>query len=323
MRISIITVCLNSVKTIEKAIKSVVCQEIEDLEYIIIDGGSNDGTVNVIKKYEDYITYWVSEKDNGIYNAMNKGLKRATGEVIGILNSDDWYDNKTLKEVKKIFDKNQDIGVLFGNIILVDIEGNQKVHKYPSFNTLWYKMSLGHPATFVKKSIYDEYGLFDEKFKIAADYELMYRFWDYKVKFSHYDTVFTYFRTSGISSTSTRICKNETYEICKKNINDLLMKKSLELNNLRCDKPLYIWGIGNKGKFFLGLIKKSGIEVTGIFDNDKDKEGMTYDGIIVQRFISFDTFNDIQIIVSIKDGYDDVRNEIESNNGCLAEIDCV
>ncbi|WP_049895872.1 glycosyltransferase [Oribacterium sp. NK2B42] len=348
MRISIITVCLNSVNTIEKTINSVICQGIEDLEYIIIDGGSKDGTVDVIKKYEDFITYWVSEKDYGIYNAMNKGLKQATGEVIGLLNSDDWYNYKTLKEVERIFDKNKDIGVIFGNIILVDKEGNHIVNKYPSFNTLWYQMSIGHPATFVKKNVYDEYGLFDEKFKIAADYELIYRLWKSKVKFLHYDSVFTYFRTSGISSTSISLCQNETYEICKKNINDFLMKKSLELNNLQSDKPIYIWGIGNKGKFFLGLLYSSGIKVTGIFDNDKDKEGTKYGEIIVQRFVTFYANNDIQIIVTIKDGYEDVRKEIESsckslryklfyyedilksyeemiesNNGCLTEIDDV
>ena len=346
MRISIITVCLNSVKTIEKTIRSVISQGIENLEYIIIDGGSNDGTVDVIRNYSNYITYWVSEPDSGIYNAMNKGLKHATGDVIGILNSDDWYEDRTIKIVESTFINNHDVEVLFGNITLVDLEGNQKAHENPSFSTLWYQMSVTHPATFVKKDIYEKYGTFNEHYKIAADYELMYRFWKSKVNFAHIDCIFTYFRTIGVSSTSTRICQNETDEICKKNLNVNLIKKSLDLNGLRCNAPIYIWGIGKKGKFFLDFLNTAGIKVTGIFDNDKSKEGLMYDDVIIQRYGKYNSINDIQIIITIKDGYYDVKNEIEnscrlckyqlfyyedflntygeliaSDNGCLVEID--
>ncbi len=313
MQISIITVCLNSVKTIEKAIQSVICQGIENLEYIIIDGGSNDGTVDVIRHYADYITYWVSEPDGGIYNAMNKGLEHITGDVIGILNSDDWYENEAIKLVESIFDNNHDIEVLFGNIMLVDIEGNQIVHENPAFSTLWYQMSVTHPATFVKKEVYEKYGKFNEYFRIAADYELMYRFWKSKVSFAHINSILTYFRTIGISSTSTRMCQYETYEICKQNYNDILIKKSIYLNDLRVDIPIYIWGIGEKGKFFFDFLNASGIKVAGIFDNDKSKEGLKYDDVIIQRFGKFNGANDIQIIVTIKDGYYDVKNEIEND----------
>ena len=107
MRISVITVCFNSKETLEQTIKSVVGQEYEDKEYIVIDGGSTDGTVDILKKYAEQIAFWLSEPDEGIYDAMNKGIKHATGDVIAFLNSDDWYEPDTLTRVAGYFLSNR------------------------------------------------------------------------------------------------------------------------------------------------------------------------------------------------------------------------
>ena len=103
MKITIITVCMNSVNTIEKTIRRVIEQEYSDLEYIVIDGGSTDGTLEVLRQYESYIDKWISEPDNGIYDAMNKGIELSTGEVIAFLNSDDWYEKDAIKIVENAF----------------------------------------------------------------------------------------------------------------------------------------------------------------------------------------------------------------------------
>lgn len=104
MKFSIVTVCLNSADTIRQTIESVVHQQNENIEYIIIDGGSTDGTVDIIKEYGDEISFWVSEKDNGLYDAMNKGIVKASGDVISLLNSDDWYEPNILERVKEYFE---------------------------------------------------------------------------------------------------------------------------------------------------------------------------------------------------------------------------
>lgn len=115
MRVSIITVCYNRVETIERAIRSVSKQGYEDMEYIIIDGGSTDGTVDIIKKYERDIAYWVSEKDDGIYEAMNKGLSHATGEIVAFLNSDDWYEENIISKIAQRFEDKK-VRILCGDV---------------------------------------------------------------------------------------------------------------------------------------------------------------------------------------------------------------
>lgn len=127
LKISIITVCLNSVKTIEQTIRSVIMQDYDNLEYIIIDGGSTDGTMDIIRKYENYFSYWISEPDNGIYDAMNKSLKVCTGDVVAFLNSDDWYDNNVLKRVNSYFEEN-DVDIVSGKTYTVYGEVIKKIY---------------------------------------------------------------------------------------------------------------------------------------------------------------------------------------------------
>ncbi|MFA5743035.1 MAG: glycosyltransferase family 2 protein [Candidatus Paceibacterota bacterium] len=179
--ISIITVTFNGGKTIESAIKSVLGQSYKNIEYIIVDGGSTDGTLEIVEKYKDRIAKFVSERDKGIYDGMNKGLNLATGDIIGILNSDDLYaSDEVIKSVVEKMEE-QDADVCWGDLVYVDDKDIDKVLRYwRSSNCKKGKFERGwmppHPAFFVRKRVYEKYGKFDLDFRIAADYELMLRF---------------------------------------------------------------------------------------------------------------------------------------------------
>ena len=196
-KLSIITVNLNNAKGLQKTIESVVNQTFTDLEYIIIDGGSKDGSKEIIEKYADKITYWVSEPDKGIYNGMNKGIKVAKGEYCQFLNSGDWLiDDKILEQVFVDF---PDKDVVYGNIM---VDNNNLVKPYSKI-TLRKLMDsyIPHPASFIKKTIFLNSGFYDEKYKIAAD-------WDFFLKniilnnynYKHIDIVIANFQSGGISS---------------------------------------------------------------------------------------------------------------------------
>jgi glycosyltransferase involved in cell wall biosynthesis len=180
MKVSIITVVLNNADTIGQAIDSVLSQDYPDIEYIVIDGQSSDGTIDVIKSYGSKITQWVSSKDGGIYPAMNKGLKMATGQIIGILNADDVYASS--KVVSGIVAKMVETGsdTAYADLNYVTRHDLTKVVRYwrsgaykkGSFKLGWMPP---HPTFFVKKSVYEKYGVFDTTLRSAADYELMLR----------------------------------------------------------------------------------------------------------------------------------------------------
>jgi glycosyltransferase len=187
-KVSIITVSYNSAKTIEDTIKSVLSQIYPEIEYIIIDGGSTDGTLGIIEKYKIKIAKVISEKDKGIYDAMNKGIKITTGEILGILNSDDIYKNENIIKtvIENIESRNAD--VCWGDLVYVNKNNLNKIirvwksseYKPGKFQTGWHPP---HPTFFVRKRIYDKYGIFNLNFKIAADYELMLRFLEkYKIR---------------------------------------------------------------------------------------------------------------------------------------------
>lgn len=174
--VSIITVSYNSRETIERTIKSVIGQTYRPIEYIIIDGGSNDGTVDIIeKKAEEYdFICYTSESDNGIYDAMNKGIKKSSGEIIGIINSDDWYETDAIEIiVRNYINNNKKPGVYYGTMGLYN-NGMEKARLFYHHAFLPERM-INHPSCFVAKDIYDRYGLFDLKYRIVSDYEFMLR----------------------------------------------------------------------------------------------------------------------------------------------------
>lgn len=177
MKISIITICFNSQDSIKKTIESIKCQTYSDFEYIIIDGGSSDNTIDIIKQY-NFVDKFISEPDEGIYEAFNKGINIANGEIIGFLNSDDtYYDENSLKNIVDSFNKNTDC--VFGDLIFTNKKNEVKrFWKGSEFvNGAFQKGWMpAHPTFYCRKLVYDKYGKFDERFKIAGDFELMLRF---------------------------------------------------------------------------------------------------------------------------------------------------
>ena len=201
MKVSIITVCFNSREYIRQTIESVLNQSYKNIEYIIIDGGSTDGTVAIVKEYERLFSgrlKWVSEKDNGIYDAMNKGIELATGDIIGILNSDDWYENSAIEEVVKYAVEDE---IIFGNSMLVS--DTEKILSVPHKNYIDYTLTKGmpfcHQSAFIPKSIYNQIGKYDIKFNIVADYDFIYRCIEGNVRFVYIDSILANFRLGGIS----------------------------------------------------------------------------------------------------------------------------
>jgi glycosyltransferase involved in cell wall biosynthesis len=203
--VSIITVCYNSAKTIEQTIQSVLQQTYRNIEYILIDGVSNDGTLDIIKKYEAVFikekkTFkYISEPDKGIYDAMNKGITLAQGKWIGIINSDDFYEKRTIELVSDCFISNPDIDIVHGNLNFIDETGRCKIEKpKEDISFLRTTMIVFHPTIFIKKALYEKHGLFDLKYKLIADWELLLRFYDNQALFFHLDEILSNFRGGGL-----------------------------------------------------------------------------------------------------------------------------
>jgi len=211
--VTIITVVYNGEKHIEQTILSVTNQTYQNIEYLIIDGGSTDGTCDIIKKYENKIDYWLSEPDGGIYEAMNKGISLAKGQLIGFINSDDWYEETAVSEVVKFLKDDPAVHVLSG---LHRIWDNSGILGITGHSHLFLKYGMiSHPTSFVKKEIYEKYGAFNCHFRIAADYELMLRLETNKLKFSFIEKVLANFRNTGMSNTSQKLIVFETNEVRK------------------------------------------------------------------------------------------------------------
>ena len=221
MKVSIITVCYNSEKTIEKTIRSVLSQNYKDYEYIVIDGNSTDNTLKIINKYRKKIDIFKSEKDRGIYDAINKGIKHSSGSIISILHSDDvFYDKLTIKNVVSNFKLNQKIDCLIGNTVIVKKNSKKKLRNYKAnfFRNwmLYFGYSPPHPSTFFKQKIYKKYGLYNIKYIIAGDFEFFVRvFLKKKLLFKVIDKNFVLMRTGGKSSNSFKSNLIASHEIIK------------------------------------------------------------------------------------------------------------
>ena len=227
MRVSIVTVCYNRVATIRDAIDSVVGQSHANVEYIVIDGGSTDGTMNIVSEYEDRIATIVSEPDHGIYDAMNKGVRAATGDIVGILNSDDFYASPdVIANVVDAFRSDDDASMVFGDVVFVSPEDLTSVRRYYSSRhfkpwKLRYGYMPPHPATFVRRDLYTRYGGFNTDYRIAGDYEMFVR-WLIRneVRFRRIDEVLVRMRLGGISTAGLRssiILNREIVRACVDN----------------------------------------------------------------------------------------------------------
>jgi glycosyltransferase involved in cell wall biosynthesis len=222
MRVSLITVSYNSAKTIADTLKSVQSQTYRDIEYIVVDGNSSDGTVEIVKQFmysskgvsqdalTGVVTKFLCERDKGIYDAMNKGLALATGDIIGVLNSDDFYcSNDVIEQVVRAFQEHE-TDCLYGDLNYVDpIDTSKIVRKWRSGAYQRANFLKGwmppHPTFFVKKSCYGKFGLFDTQFKSAADYELMLRLL-FKERCSavYLPKIMIHMRSGGVSNVSLK-----------------------------------------------------------------------------------------------------------------------
>ena len=226
LKISIITVVWNNSATIKDAIDSVLSQTYENIEYIVIDGASTDGTVEIVQSYGDKISKFISEKDKGLYDAMNKGISLATGDIVGILNSDDFYINEyVIEKVVKEFEEKQ-CESIYADLVFVKAQNLEKVVRYYdsshfSPEKFAYGWMPAHPTFFVKKEIYEKYGVFKTDYKIAADYELLTRFLaKNNINYSYIKEPIIKMRIGGASTSGIRsnyILNKEIIRACKEN----------------------------------------------------------------------------------------------------------
>jgi glycosyltransferase len=249
MKISIVTPTYNSAKTLARTIESVIAQAYSDLEYIVIDGASTDNTKEIVADYQDKLNIkFVSEPDKGIYDAMNKGIKLATGDIIGILNSDDFYDNSgVLNNVNKTFeDKKND--AVYGDIKYFS-EDTGKVSRYweageykeNKLNNGW---TVPHPALFVRKTVYNNCGLFNTDLKLAADYEFILRLLKiYKINIKYLPETFVRMYSGGASGNSLKQRIKGWQEL----------KMAWEMNGLKLPRLFILRRVTSKLRQFLLL----------------------------------------------------------------------
>ncbi|HKC68552.1 MAG TPA: glycosyltransferase family 2 protein [Bacteroidia bacterium] len=209
-KISIITVTYNSAQTLEQTIQTVLAQDYPNIEYVIVDGKSKDNTVTIIEKYKDRISTFVSEKDDGLYHALNKGIALATGDIIGILHADDFYiDNTVVSKIAETFAANK-ADAVYADLYYIDKDNTDKIMRtwrsgeYKMTNFLWGWMPP-HPTFFVKREIYQKYGAFNLTLRTSADYEIMLRLlYRHKIKAAYLQKFIIKMRVGGQSNASVK-----------------------------------------------------------------------------------------------------------------------
>lgn len=226
MKTTIITVSFNSSATIKETIDSVLRQQYDNIEYIVVDGESTDGTQEIVKSYGSRISKFISEKDEGLYDAMNKGIDMATGDIIGIINSDDIYaDSKTISKIASVFNQKK-IDIVYGDLYYFKTGfPNIPLRYYKggifSLKRVMYGLMPPHPTFFIKKDVYRKFGKFDLKYSLSADFDLILRFLGvHKVAFEYIPEVLVKMRTGGKSTSSlkrTIIMNREDLDSCKEN----------------------------------------------------------------------------------------------------------
>lgn len=304
MKVSIITVVFNGEKTIERTIKSVISQTYKNVEYIIIDGKSTDNTLKIVEKYHEHIACLVSESDKGIYDAMNKGILKATGDIVGIINSDDYYAVDTIEKVVDCFVKTG-ADVVYGRVNLIYENGYMVASDNPPLEQLNYKMIIQHPSVFVKKSVYSQYGAFNLCYSIAADYDFLLRVYNQGVKFYYLDEILAYFSMAGTSNKELRTATEEfksialyymdtdvkkvkyfdlierLYHDSMEHIESIEQRKELLINInkekiknfLNEKRNVYMWGCGKNSNMVYNLLKLLEVSIEGYVDSDPEKWG--------------------------------------------------
>ena len=236
MKVSIITVAFNAADTIDATIRSVAAQTHDDFEYIVVDGCSTDGSMRIVDRFRSLITKVVCEPDRGMYDAMNKGIALATGDVIGFLNADDVYaDNKVIKDVAHQF-KDPGVEACYGDLVYTKRDDIARVVRYWKAGT-FQSGAFGrgwippHPTFFVRSSVYKQYGGFDPSYTLAADVELMARLLEkYAIRTVYLPRVLVKMRMGGVSNRSMATVFFQNVAI----------RRALQANGVKCSWPFFI-----------------------------------------------------------------------------------
>lgn len=287
MLLSVITVVLNCVNTIERTIKSVINQQIGDVEYIVIDGGSTDGTLDIIKKYNNEIAYWISELDQGLYDAMNKGIKKATGEWIAFMNADDWYEPSAFVKFRAIAEKASS-DIIYGKVNKFE-NGKKEGYVGIAQNTNPEEVHGGniycHQGLFIKRKLFEEIGLYDCKYKVLADYDWILKAHNRGIVPEFVDFCVANFTMGGISSSPKAlhenrilIQKNYLKHVKTKQLERLIEKNAFEYfyannrdvfaNLVLADMQFYIWGTGMYGVKCFEILKELSCKIIGFIDSN-------------------------------------------------------
>lgn len=338
-KVSIITVTYNSSKTIEQTIKSVLHQTYKNIEYIVIDGLSTDGTQQIIMKYIDSIAYFVSEKDNGLYYAMNKGIKKATGDIIGIINSDDWYALDAIENVVNYFQNNQ-VELTYGNTVIIAQNGEERPSKeMQPLTDMWWHIPFMHPSVFVKKCTYEKYGMFDVRYRLASDCDFFLRLYSQQVKFGYINKTIAYFRRGGLSTSRHKESIDEAHSIFLKYSKQAPDEKTViekidnkyaaerfpleieENHDILCSlvreyfnkniKHIIIFGGGIWGKRCFKALENTDIEIVYFADNNPQKWNTDFCGIKVINPIELQ-YLDMHVLIAVIDGIDKIEKQLES-----------
>ena len=227
MKITIVTVCFNSEKTIRDTIESVLSQDYPEIEHIIIDGLSKDNTMSIVSEYDNKLAKVISEPDQGIYDAMNKGIQLSTGDIVGILNSDDFFEYPSvISDVVNCFRSNPDASCVIGDVVFVNPVNTRNIIRfYSSKNFRRWKLRFGwmppHTATFIKRAAYDQVGVYSLDYKISADYEFFVRMlMVHRLAYARIDKVLVRMRAGGISTSGIKnslLLNSEIVKACKRN----------------------------------------------------------------------------------------------------------
>lgn len=250
-RFSIITITFNSEKTVERTFKSVLNQTFKDFEYIIVDGASKDGTMDIVQKYEPLFEgrmKWKSEPDKGIYDAMNKGIQRSSGDIIGIVNSDDWLEPDALESVHNAFVANgEDKDTLYcGGINYVMLDQVKKwVVNLDSFKkqaSLYVMAGVRHPGLFVPKEVYDKVGIFNSELRLSADQDFVLRCHYQGIKFYDIKKIVSNMAEGGLSTNGSKKAWQMSVEDRKK------MLKGFNISGIKYHWLMFSWYVRNKAR---------------------------------------------------------------------------
>lgn len=226
MKISVVTVCYNAAATVEQTLKSVLSQDYPDIEYIVVDGASTDGTQAIVERYKDRLSAYISEPDKGIYDAMNKGIALATGEVVGLLNADDIYAHRGVLSLVAVAMQASSVDAVYGDVDFFDDADPSRVcRRYRSARFRPDRIAWGwmpaHPSLFLRRSVYQRFGVFRTQYRIAGDFELIARiFKDGTLRSRYLPEVMVRMRAGGVSNGGWRkmlLLNREVMQACRDN----------------------------------------------------------------------------------------------------------